>query len=50
MNGKKKAIVAGGLILLGIAMIVLGAKGPILPPILTGVGFLLLAWGQIGKS
>lgn len=46
MNKQKRSIVVVGLVLLGIAMIVVGAMGPMLPPILTGVGFLLLAWAH----
>lgn len=30
--------------LLGIAMIYLGIKAGILPPALTGIGFLIIAW------
>ena len=49
MQGKqKRKIVVGGMLVLGIAMIVIGAMAGIAPPILTGVGFLLLAWGQAG--
>ena len=49
MQGKqKRKIVVGGMVVLGIAMIVIGAMAGIAPPILTGVGFLLLAWGQAG--
>ncbi|MFG0327247.1 MAG: hypothetical protein ACF8SC_08305 [Phycisphaerales bacterium JB037] len=45
MNARKKPIVLGSLAILGIAMIVIGAIGWLVPPILTGVGFLVLAWG-----
>lgn len=45
MTKRKAAIVSLGLAILGVAMIIIGAMGPIVPPILTGVGFLLLAWG-----
>lgn len=48
MNPTKKNIVSGGLVLLGGVMIVLGfVAGPKImpPPIVTGVGFWLLAWG-----
>lgn len=45
MNARKKPLVLGALAILGIAMIVIGAIGGLVPPILTGVGFLVLAWG-----
>lgn len=45
MTKSKSTIVCLGLAILGVAMIVIGAMGGIVPPILTGVGFLLLAWG-----
>lgn len=48
MKENKKNIVAIGLVLLGIIMLVLGfVAGPkiMLPPIITGLGFFLLAWG-----
>ena len=45
MTKSKATIVSLSLAVLGIAMIVIGAMGSIVPPILTGVGFLLLAWG-----
>jgi len=41
----RRAVVVGGLGLLGLAMLVLGAVAGLAPPILTGVGFLLIAWG-----
>lgn len=41
---------ASVLALLGIAMIVIGALGPIVPPIITGVGFLLIAWWMVGNT
>jgi len=40
----KNKIVTGGLAVLGIVMIVLGLQSGILPPTLTGIGFLLMAW------
>lgn len=46
---QKKMIVVWGLVLLGVAMIVIGAMGPLVPPVLTGVGFLLLAWWVWGE-
>jgi len=45
---QKRKIVAGGMLVLGLAMIVIGAIGQMPPPILTGVGFLLLAWWHAG--
>lgn len=45
MTKRKATIVSLGLAVLGVAMIVIGAMGGMVPPILTGVGFLLLAWG-----
>lgn len=44
MKLPKNKIIAGGLGILGIAMIYLGQTAGILPPTLTGIGFLLLAW------
>jgi|GEM_PF-1540128 len=46
MKAKKRMIVVSGLIILGIAMLVIGAMGRLVPPALTGVGFLLLAWAE----
>jgi uncharacterized membrane protein YbaN (DUF454 family) len=43
----KSKVIATGLIILGISMIYLGQTAGILPPTLTGVGFLLLAWHVI---
>ena len=40
----KNKIIAAGLTILGVAMIYLGQTAGILPPTLTGVGFLLIAW------
>lgn len=40
----KNKIIAAGLAILGVAMIYLGLNAGILPPTLTGVGFLLLTW------
>lgn len=48
MAKHKAMVIAIGLGVLGVAMIVIGAMGMILPPALTGVGFLLLAWGSVG--
>ena len=45
MHAKSKnAIALWGLVLLGIAMIVIGAMGMMAPPVITGVGFILIAW------
>ncbi|BAO45164.1 hypothetical protein [Thiolapillus brandeum] len=43
-----KLLLAGNLVLvvLGIIMIGLGAKGGILPPAITGVGFMIIALMQ----
>lgn len=41
---KAPSIAVWGLVLLGIVMIVIGAMGPIAPPIITGVGFFIIAW------
>lgn len=46
MNAKKRMIIVSGLVILGIAMLVIGVMAKLVPPALTGVGFLLLAWGQ----
>jgi len=43
-------IVAIGLAVIGVAMIAIGAVAQILPPPLTGVGFLLIAWEYWGRS
>jgi len=48
MDKRKRTIVMSGMAILGIAMIVIGALAGMAPPILTGVGFLLLAWGYSG--
>ncbi len=32
------------LLLIGIAMIIIGIKAAIMPPALTGVGFIIIAW------
>lgn len=40
----KSKIITFGLGVLGIAMILIGSQSGMLPPTLTGVGFLLLAW------
>ena len=49
-NRQKTAIAVWGLVLLGIVMIVIGAIGPIAPPIITGVGFFLIAWWMRGTG
>ena len=47
MSNKKKTAVTWLMILLGIVMVVLGFTGGqiILPPIITGLGFFVIAWG-----
>jgi hypothetical protein len=35
---------------LGIGMILIGVFGGLLPPALTGAGFLLLAWAHGGRT
>lgn len=47
MIKNKNKIISLGLALLGVAMIVIGIQGGVLPPTLTGVGFLLLTWHLI---
>ncbi len=45
MSTKQRTLIAQlALVLLGIAMIIIGAMGPIAPPIITGVGFFVIAW------
>jgi len=39
----KKLIVRSGLGVLGLAMAIIGAIGGLIPPILTGIGFGLIA-------
>ena len=41
----KKAFTRIGLSVLAIAMIILGIAIPAPPPIVTGIGFALIAWG-----
>ncbi|MDO5656187.1 MAG: hypothetical protein Q4G27_08620 [Flavobacteriaceae bacterium] len=48
MQKNKQNIVAVGLVILGIIITILGfTAGPkiMLPPIITGLGFFLIAWG-----
>ena len=47
---QRTRIVQWLLIILGLVMIVIGALGPIAPPIITGVGFLLIAWLMAGTT
>jgi len=42
------AVAATLLVLLGIYMIYLGTKGKILPPTITGIGFLIIAITFLG--
>lgn len=45
MNFNNKNRVASiALLLLGITILVIGVLGPLAPPIITGIGFLLLSW------
>jgi len=48
MKEKKQRVVVVGLIVLGVAMLAIGAVGALIPPAITGLGFLLLAWGLSG--
>ncbi|MFG0313183.1 MAG: hypothetical protein ACF8LL_03230 [Phycisphaerales bacterium] len=53
MSTKQRTLIAQlALALLGIAMIVIGAMGPMAPPIITGVGFFVIAWwmGQAPRT
>ena len=43
-------IIAIGLAVIGVAMIAIGAIAGILPPPLTGIGFLLIAWDYWSRS
>lgn len=48
ISNKKRNTVFFGLIVLGIVMVVLGLlpfPNIMLPPVITGIGFWLLAWG-----
>ncbi len=47
---QKTALAVWGLVVLGIAMIAIGALGAIAPPIITGVGFFLIAWWMHGAA
>ncbi len=47
---QRTQIVQWLLIILGLAMIVIGALGPIAPPIITGVGFLAIAWWMLAPN
>lgn len=46
---QRTQIVQWLLVILGLAMIVIGALGPIAPPIITGVGFFAIAWWMMGN-
>jgi len=49
MNPKhKRTALVSAMAVLGLAMIVIGALGGLVPPILTGVGFLVIAWANAG--
>lgn len=43
---KKRRSAAVMLLLLGIAILVIGAIGGLAPPIITGLGFFVLAWAM----
>lgn len=47
---QKNNIAAGLLAVLGVAIGVIGAIGGIAPPIITGIGFLVLAWALYGSD
>ena len=48
-QAKRTKITALGMVLMGVTMIVIGALGPIAPPIITGLGFFLFAWWLMGN-
>jgi len=41
---KKNQIAAGILAVLGLAIGIIGIAGMLAPPVITGIGFLLIAW------
>ena len=49
MKKYQKTIVVGGLIVLGVAMLVIGGVARLVPPAITGVGFLLIAWAESAR-
>lgn len=44
----KRRVLTVGMLVLGIAMLVIGGYAEMAPPAITGVGFVLLAWGFSG--
>ena len=51
MNTKQvNTIAAVLLIVLGIAITIIGAVGMIAPPIITGVGFFVIAWALLSNK
>ncbi len=46
MSEGRRRVLTWGMVALGVAMIVVGAIGGLLPPVLTGIGFLLVAWAH----
>ena len=46
----KRRVLAVGLLVLGVAMLVIGGAMMMAPPAITGVGFVLLAWGFSGMG
>ena len=48
MTPFRRRVLVWGMFILGVGMIVIGAFGGLVPPALTGVGFLLLAWAHGG--
>ena len=49
-NPQKRKIAAVILAILGIAIGAIGIAGMLAPPIITGVGFLVLAWALPGTD
>jgi len=47
MLQQKEKIITYGLGAIGVLMILLGVMKGMPPPMLTGVGFLLLTWGRL---
>jgi NhaP-type Na+/H+ or K+/H+ antiporter len=49
MKKYQKTIVVVGLIVLGVAMLVIGGIARLVPPAITGAGFLLIAWAESSR-
>jgi len=47
---KKRKIAAALLVVLGIAIGVIGAAGAMAPPIITAIGFFVIAWALAGSA